>query len=120
MAQSVAHSNHSRWSDENDQILTEMANNGMTTVEIARQLGRTKASVWARKSKLGIDVRLATSKDRTYPQSLRSNKRKTASEVVTKTVTNVPTVTTTSSIDLDAAAAVAQKYGVKVTVVQFG
>ena len=112
----VAHSNHSRWNDEQDQILTEMAKNGMSTVQIAKQLGRTRASIWARKSKLGIDGRLATSKDKTYPMTLSTKKR----NAKTQTVEAKPMVTTTKTIDLDAAAAVAKKYGVKVTVIQFG
>ena len=57
-----APSNNASWTKKDDAILKEMASGKSTTDQIAVALGRTKASVWGRKSNLGVKDRLASSK----------------------------------------------------------
>lgn len=68
---------NSRWSSSDDAILTIMAGKSKTTAEIAKVLGRTKASVWSRKCTIGLhDTRLGSSaKGNDVPTSLSSKKR---------------------------------------------
>lgn len=58
----LAPSNNRRWNRKDDQILRQMVKEKATTSEVALALGRTKASVWGRKSSLGLGGRLASSK----------------------------------------------------------
>lgn len=57
-----APSNNASWTAKDDSLLKEMASKKASTAEIANALGRTKASVWCRKSNLEIGGRLASSK----------------------------------------------------------
>lgn len=50
---------HQVWNDHQDAILRRMANEGANTRQIAEALGRTAASIWCRKSQLGVEKRLA-------------------------------------------------------------
>ncbi len=58
----AAPSNNKAWTKDDLNILQSLAAKGASTVEIAKILGRTKASIWCRKSTMGIDGRLASSK----------------------------------------------------------
>jgi hypothetical protein len=59
---SDAPSNNKEWTKDDLNILQSLAAKGASTVEIAKILGRTKASIWCRKSTMGLGVRLASSK----------------------------------------------------------
>lgn len=57
-----APSNNKVWSKDDLNILQSLAAKGSSTAEIAKILGRTKASIWGRKSMMGIKGRLSSSK----------------------------------------------------------
>jgi hypothetical protein len=80
-----APSNNALWTKKDDSILKEMASNKSTTSQIAVALGRTKASVWGRKSMLGIKGRLSSSKgqDVTAPTTLSTKNRRNSGTMVT-------------------------------------
>jgi hypothetical protein len=59
---SAAPSNNKEWTKDDLNILQSLAAKGASTVEIAKILGRTKASIWCRKSSMGLGGRLASSK----------------------------------------------------------
>ena len=75
---SAAPSNNKVWTAQEDAILTEMAQSKSTTAKIAMVLGRTKASIWGRKSMLGIKSRLSSSKGQniSVPTTLTTKNRK--------------------------------------------
>lgn len=60
-------SNFKRWTSEEDTILREMIANGKNSAQIARTLGRTRVSIFARKSKLGIDDKMAPARGSQMP-----------------------------------------------------
>jgi hypothetical protein len=121
-----APSNNALWTKKDDAILKEMASNKSTTAQIAIALGRTKASVWGRKSMLGIKGRLASSKGQTVvaPTTLTSNNRRSQEEIVKvknpKQVKSVsePRVIEQKSISADFAAlsALAKQTGAKIVI----
>lgn len=121
-----APSNNALWTKKDDAILKEMASNKSTTAQIAIALGRTKASVWGRKSMLGIKGRLASSKGQTVvaPTTLTSNNRRSQEEMVKaknpKQVKSVsePRVIEQKSISADFAAlsALAKQTGAKIVI----
>lgn len=58
-----APSNNRAWSKKDVKTLKEMISKNFTSSEIARELGRTRASIWARKYMLGLnETRLPSSK----------------------------------------------------------
>lgn len=57
-----APSNNKMWTKDDLNILQSLAAKGASTAEIAKILGRTKASIWCRKSSMGIEGRLTSSK----------------------------------------------------------
>lgn len=57
-----APSNNKTWTKDDLNILQSLAAKGSSTAEIAKILGRTKASIWCRKSTMGIKGRLTSSK----------------------------------------------------------
>jgi hypothetical protein len=75
---SAAPSNNKVWTAQEDAILTEMAQSKSTTAKIAMVLGRTKASIWGRKSMLGIKSRLSSSKGQniSVPTTLTTKNRR--------------------------------------------
>jgi hypothetical protein len=77
-----APSNNALWTKKDDAILKEMAFNKSTTAQIAVSLGRTKSSVWGRKSMLGIKGRLASSKGQNLfaPTTLGTKNRRWGSD----------------------------------------
>jgi hypothetical protein len=75
---SVCPSNNKRWTAKDDQILRQMVKDKANTAQVAIVLGRTKASIWGRKSFLGLEERLSSSKGKSVsaPTTLRSVERK--------------------------------------------
>jgi hypothetical protein len=82
-----APSNNALWTRKDDAILKEMASNKSNSDQIAVALGRTKASVWGRKSMLGIKTRLASSKGKKVmaPTTLGTKTRRWGSDPMVKT-----------------------------------
>ncbi len=82
-----APSNNALWTRKDDAILKEMASNKSNSDQIAVALGRTKASVWGRKSMLGIKTRLASSKGKKVmaPTTLGTKTRRWGSDSMVKT-----------------------------------
>ena len=83
----IAPSNNKRWTKSEDQILRQMVKEKATTAQVAIILGRTKASIWARKNSLGLDGRLSSSKGKgiSAPTTLRTQDRsKSPAEPVIK------------------------------------
>lgn len=119
-----APSNNSLWTKKDDALLKEMASNKSTTAQIAIALGRTKASVWGRKSMLGIKGRLASSKGQNViaPTTLTSNvRRNTESMVTAKAKTKVsaePRVVEKTNISMDFAtlSRLAKESGAKIVI----
>ena len=119
-----APSNNALWTKKDDAILKEMASNKSTTAQIAIALGRTKASVWGRKSALGIKGRLASSKGQNViaPTTLTSNNRRsieTAVRVKTKTkVSAEPRVIEKTNVSMDFAtlSKLAKQTGAKIVI----
>jgi hypothetical protein len=119
-----APSNNSLWTKKDDALLKEMASNKSTTAQIAIALGRTKASVWGRKSMLGIKGRLASSKGQNViaPTTLTSNvRRNTESMVTAKVKTKVsaePRVVEKTNISMDFAtlSRLAKESGAKIVI----
>ena len=77
-----APSNNQLWSDSDVQLLKDLAQRGSSTSQIAKALGRTKASVWGRKSMMGIKGRLASSKGQNIdvPTTVSKKNRKSATK----------------------------------------
>lgn len=80
---SAAPSNNKLWTAKEDAILREMAEAKSPTAKIAMVLGRTKASIWGRKSILGIKPRLSSSKGQNFsaPTTLSTKTRRGKSEI---------------------------------------
>jgi hypothetical protein len=128
MANQMANSNpkapkkaNSRWTKEDDQRLIELARKGSTTGKIAKELGRTRSSIWARKHNLGIgDVRLQHSRGTDVPVSVGVRKRKSIAEVAEVAIEK-PKVKRRRSQDskeqltLENVALIAKKHGLTVT-----
>jgi len=74
---------NARWTQDEVDTLVQMIIDGATTAEVARRLGRTKASVWTRKNtlKLGPDVRLANSRGANMPVSIGTKVRRTKEQM---------------------------------------
>jgi hypothetical protein len=119
-----APSNNALWTKKDDSLLKEMASNKSTTAQIAIALGRTKASVWGRKSMLGIKGRLASSKGQNVfaPTTLGTKNRKSTEAMVTvKTKTKVspePRVVEQTNISMDFAtlSRLAKESGAKIVI----
>ena len=60
-------SNFKRWTSEEDQILRDMVSRGKNSAQIAKFLGRTRVSIFARKSKLRIDDKMAPARGSEMP-----------------------------------------------------
>ena len=60
-------SNFKRWTSEEDSILEDMISNGKNSAQIARALGRTRVSIFARKAKLGISNKMAPARGSQMP-----------------------------------------------------
>jgi transposase-like protein len=70
---------NSRWSKSDDAILTEMTKASKKTSDIAKVLGRTKASVWSRKFTLGLhDHRLSHSGSTDVPTTIGTKVRRSS------------------------------------------
>jgi len=62
------------WSKQDDQLLAEMIERGVDGTTLARSLGRTRASVFARKNTLGIKTRIKrTPRGKADPLSYSKN-----------------------------------------------
>jgi len=76
---------NARWTQDEVDTLVQMIIDGKTTSEVAKALGRTKASVWTRKStlQLGSDVRLGNSRNSAVvmPMSIGTKARRTKSQI---------------------------------------
>jgi len=68
--------NFQRWTETEDMNLRQLVETGHNSEEIARALGRTRASVLTRKSFLGITTRMEHARGATMP--MVSFKRKTS------------------------------------------
>ncbi len=85
---SAAPSNNKTWTKDDLNVLQSLAARGASTVEIAKILGRTKASIWCRKSSMGLGGRLASSKGKgisaptTVSTKVRGAKKKITVEPV--------------------------------------
>ena len=129
MANQMANSNpkapqksNSRWTKEDDQRLIELARQGSTTGKIAKELGRTRSSIWARKHNLGIDdVRLQHSRGTDVPVSVGVRKSKSIAEVAevaiekTKVKRNRRSQDSKEQLTLENMALIAKKHGLTVT-----
>lgn len=121
---SVASSNNKRWTAKDDQILRQMVKEKATTAHVAIALGRTKASVWSRKSMLGLDGRLASSKgkDVSAPTTLRHhvrNAHRSETQPVQKTERVKPVKATNSDVinlDLKTISKLAKQSGAKIVI----
>jgi hypothetical protein len=119
-----APSNNALWTKKDDSLLKEMASNKSTTAQIAIALGRTKASVWGRKSMLGIKGRLASSKGQNVfaPTTLSTKNRKSTEAMVkVKAKTKVsaePRVVEQTNISMDFAtlSRLAKESGAKIVI----
>jgi hypothetical protein len=117
-----APSNNALWTKKDDAILEEMASNKSTTAQIAVSLGRTKSSVWCRKSTLGIKGRLSSSKGQNLfaPTTLGTKKRSSSEKPATKTPKNVrePKVVEQTNISVDFAtlSKLAKQTGAKIVI----
>jgi len=122
-----APSNNALWTKKDDAILKEMASDKSTTDQIAVALGRTKASVWGRKSILGIKARLASSKGKKVmaPTTLSKKTRRLDSDSMvqpkksksTKTVSEPRVVEQTNiSMDFASLSKLAKQTGAKIVI----
>ena len=117
-----APSNNALWTKKDDAMLKEMASNKSTTDQIAVALGRTKASVWGRKSILGIKGRLASSKGQSVfaPTTLGTKNRNTSATPVTKAVKTVREAKvvekTNISMDFATLSKLAKESGAKIVI----
>ena len=122
-----APSNNALWTKKDDAILKEMASDKSTTDQIAVALGRTKASVWGRKSMLGIKARLASSKGKKVmaPTTLSKKTRRLDSDSMvqpkksksTKTVSEPRVVEQTNiSMDFASLSKLAKESGAKIVI----
>jgi hypothetical protein len=117
-----APSNNALWTKKDDAMLKEMASNKSTTAQIAIALGRTKASVWGRKSMLGIKARLSSSKGQNVfaPTTLGTKKRSASATPVTKVAKTVsePKVVEQTNISMDFAtlSRLAKESGAKIVI----
>lgn len=105
-----------RWTDADDLQLLEMLEAGASSGEAAKTLGRTRASIWNRKNKLGLDGRFRRSTGKNVPPvSVLKKQRNTTSQVVEPTIETVPNIDQT----LQRAAELAKSLGVSVSVITF-
>jgi hypothetical protein len=117
-----APSNNALWTKKDDAMLKEMASNKSTTDQIAVALGRTKASVWGRKSILGIKGRLTSSKGQSVfaPTTLSTKNRNTSATPVTKVVKTVREAKvvekTNISMDFATLSKLAKESGAKIVI----
>ena len=122
-----APSNNALWTKKDDAILKEMASDKSTTDQIAVALGRTKVSVWGRKSILGIKARLASSKGKKVmaPTTLSKKTRRLDSDSMvqpkksksTKTVSEPRVVEQTNiSMDFASLSKLAKQTGAKIVI----
>ena len=122
-----APSNNALWTKKDDAILKEMASDKSTTDQIAVALGRTKSSVWGRKSMLGIKARLASSKGKKVmaPTTLSKKTRRLDSDSMvqpkksksTKTVSEPRVVEQTNiSMDFASLSKLAKQTGAKIVI----
>jgi hypothetical protein len=120
----IAPSNNKRWTKNDDQILRQMVREKATTAQVAIVLGRTKSSVWGRKSFLGLDGRLSSSKGKgiTAPTTLRTQTRSesTVAPVIKAKERRKPasTVVQTSvqSLDFTTLSRMAKESGAKIVI----
>jgi hypothetical protein len=120
----IAPSNNKRWTKNDDQILRQMVREKATTAQVAIVLGRTKSSVWGRKSFLGLDGRLSSSKGKgiTAPTTLRTQTRSesTVAPVIKAKKGRKPgsTVvqTTVQSLDFTTLSKMAKESGAKIVI----
>lgn len=120
----IAPSNNKRWTKNYDQILRQMVREKATTAQVAIVLGRTKSSVWGRKSFLGLDGRLSSSKGKgiTAPTTLRTQTRSesTVAPVIKAKKRRKPasTVVQTSvqSLDFTTLSRMAKESGAKIVI----
>ena len=84
-----APSNNKMWTKDDINILQSLAAKGSSTAEIAKILGRTKASVWGRKSMMGIKGRLSSSKGSgiSAPTTISTNARSGKQKIKIETPT---------------------------------
>lgn len=117
----VCHSNNKRWTAKDDLILRQMVKDKANTAQVAIVLGRTKSSIWGRKSFLGLDERLSSSKGKNIsaPTTLRSVERKSQSVKIQKpeskrVVAQLPSEL--KDLDLQDIARLAKKSGAKIVI----
>ena len=77
MKSEIAKNHNSRWSKQQVETLTQLVKNGNNSSQIAIALGRTRASVMAKKSALGLEDRIQRGSKGSYsaPMILRNKKR---------------------------------------------
>ena len=83
--------NFKRWTADDDTTLREMISKGKNSEQIARKLGRTRASVMGRKSFLGIEEKMTQARGSEMPYtSFARNKRVKGRVVIQDTVVEKP------------------------------
>lgn len=106
---------YNRWSDADDIKLLEMLEEGASSAQVAKALGRTRAAVWGRKSKLGLEGRFRRSIGVKDPASVLKKRR-------TSNVSSVeahPVETFDTNLTLTRAAELAKSLGISVSVITF-
>jgi|688.fasta_scaffold232473_3 hypothetical protein len=81
MKSDIANNHNSRWSKQQVETLKQLVKNGSNSSQIAIALGRTRASVMAKKSALGLEDRIQRGAKGSYsaPMILRNKKRSSVS-----------------------------------------
>lgn len=93
-----ASSQFSQWTKTEDAMLKKMILDGKNSAQIAEALGRTRSSIFARKSKLGVKAKMAPARGSEMPYVAFEKKRKTEAEALIKASVetkseSLPTVT---------------------------
>lgn len=99
-----------RWTSQEDQMLIDSVNAGLSGKQIAKKLDRTLPSVWARKGTLGLDTRING--------GIRTrSKAKATATVDTTAVQNAPSAMVSEITKV--VSQMTKQYGVKATVIVF-
>ena len=122
-----APSNSQRWSDRDLRILKEMVEKGTSTHQIAIALGRTRASIWTRKSSMKLPNRLKSSRGLSdqvpatissrSPRNSNLNQAKTKTQAVQlQEKKSVITINESSNVSLEYISKIAKATGAKITI----
>lgn len=120
-------SNNKRWTAKDDQILRQMLRDRATTAQVAIVLGRTKSSIWGRKSFLELDGRLSSSKGKgiSAPRTVGTkNRRKTSSAAPAPVLKKAPVKAATPNyipaemqgLSLESISKMAKETGAKIVI----